>query len=61
VNLCKIFNKTNKTTTETYNLIKVAFDDEALSQSTTVNGANISAVFEKCGKMSTALASHSCC
>lgn len=40
-------------------MLKVVLEDETLSQSTTCNGANISQVFENCGKMSTVLTAHS--
>jgi hypothetical protein len=47
--------------TEIYNLLQVALDDDALRQSTMFNGANISKMFENCGKMSTVLTAHPCC
>jgi hypothetical protein len=55
----KCCNTTWKTATETYTLLKVAFDDKELSQSTMLNGANVSKVFENCRKISTVLATHS--
>jgi hypothetical protein len=50
---------------EIYNLLQFVLDDDddddALSQTTMFNSANISKVFEKCGKISTVLTAHSSC
>lgn len=54
--LCICVKSCNKT--EIYNLLQVVLDDDALRQSTTFNGANISRVFQNSGKMNTVLTAH---